>query len=449
MRKDASVGVDLYGRDISASKALKSVGTSAEKLGHKLNDMSNRVIKGMAVAAAAAGALAVKIGVDAVKAAAEDSKSVALLEKQLKNSVGATREQIAAVEDYISVQQKRVGLDDGKLRAAFGTLTRATGNVTKSQKMMNDALDISAMTGKDVGTVSLALAKAYTGNFGALTRMGISIDKATLKTKDYDKIMSVLRQNTKGFADKEAATFDGRVRIMRVRLDEVKESLGYALLPIVERFAKYLGDELIPKLEKWIDANGPQVRKAFEDSIPKVQTFIEKLMNLGTWVSENKDGLATVAKHLAAIVVAIKAAAAVTKTIAAINLLIGAYKALKLMAAGAVVAQAAATGGVSLGPALAAALTAAAAFGVTEFALNGGFEGGKKSANVAGSGGAGNGRFAFGNPGAALAGGGNVTINVQGSVISEGDLVTKVRNAITQANRRQGADVTVTGLGKK
>ncbi len=59
-------------------------------------------------------------------------------------------------------------------------LATATGSVTKSQDLLNLALDISAATGKSVETVSNALGKAYEGNTSSLSRLGIGLSTAEI-----------------------------------------------------------------------------------------------------------------------------------------------------------------------------------------------------------------------------------------------------------------------------
>jgi hypothetical protein len=138
--------------------------------------------------------MAVKLGVDAVKGAVEDEASQKKLATALRNTTKATDEQIAATEDYISKTQLRYGVSDVKLRASLANLVRATGDVTQAQKLKNLAFDISVATGKDLETVSLALAKASLGNLGALTKLGVPLDANTIKTKDFSKATDELQK---------------------------------------------------------------------------------------------------------------------------------------------------------------------------------------------------------------------------------------------------------------
>ncbi len=121
-------------------------------------------------AAAAIGALAV-VGVDAVKAFAEDDAAAQKLATTLQNVTSATDAQVASVEDFITKTSIASAVADDELRPALDSLVRGTGVVAQAQDLLGLALDISAGTGKDLGLVSDALSKAYNGNFAALKKL--------------------------------------------------------------------------------------------------------------------------------------------------------------------------------------------------------------------------------------------------------------------------------------
>ena len=221
----ADVNKFLNGMD-KAEKGTKN-------LNSKIGKYSKAMAKSFAVAGVAAGALAVKIGVDSVKAAAEDEKSSRILAQQLEKTLGANSALTASVEDYISKTQLRVGVQDDKLRPSFARLVRSTKDAAEAQKLLNLALDISVATGKPLETVSNALGKAYDGNSASLGRLGLGLDDSILKAKDFDVIGKELTKTFGGFADKEAESLEGQLRIVNIRFDELKEGLGKQLLPVV------------------------------------------------------------------------------------------------------------------------------------------------------------------------------------------------------------------------
>ena len=230
-------------------KADRETKSFSDKLGSALKTGA----LAFAALGAAAGVAAIKIGVDAVKAAIEDEKAQVSLAQTLKNVTKATDAQVKATEAYIDKTARATGISDDQLRPSLDRLVRSTQDVTKAQKLQQLALDISACTGKDLATVSEALGKAYDGNLSALKRIGVPLDENIIKTKDFDKAVVALSETFRGQADAAANTFAGRMGKIRIAIDEAKEQLGQALLPTLERFAKFATDNLAPALQGLID----------------------------------------------------------------------------------------------------------------------------------------------------------------------------------------------------
>lgn len=229
--------LDTKGFD-RAKKEFKSLEGFGAKAGYIVKNA-------MLPIAAAAGGVAAGLGM-AAKAAAEDEKSMAQLEGQLRRSVGATQEQIDAVSAYVDQTQLALGVTDTMVRQGLGTLVRATQDTTKAQELMNLALDISAATGKDAETVAVALAKSYGGQLSSLKKLGIPLDEATIKTKDFDAAQRQLADTFGGAAQENANTFSGRVQRLKLRFEEMVEAVGYKVLPILT--------DLVEKITELVDA---------------------------------------------------------------------------------------------------------------------------------------------------------------------------------------------------
>jgi hypothetical protein len=228
---------------------LNKAENDTRSFGDKIGDTVKKGAVAFAAIAAAAGAAAIAIGVDAVKAAIEDEKSQATLAKTLQNTTKATDAQIKATENYIDKTSRATGITDDQLRPSLDRLVRSTGDVTKAQKLQQLALDVSAGTSKDLSLVSEALAKAYDGNFGALKKLGIPLDENIIKTKDFDAAVKVMSDTFAGQADIAANTFAGKMSRIKIAVDEAKESLGAALLPILEKVANFVNIEVVPAIE--------------------------------------------------------------------------------------------------------------------------------------------------------------------------------------------------------
>jgi hypothetical protein len=170
-----------------------------------------------------------------VKAFASDEKASRSLALQLKNTGNAF--QTSNVENYIGMLQRTTAVLDDNLRPAFQTLLTTTGDVVKSEKALSLALDISAGTGKDLQTVSLALAKGYAGQTTGLSRLGAGLTKATLKTGDMELITSILTKKFQGQALEAVKGYAGQIALLGVATQNTKELIGKGLLDALKTAA--------------------------------------------------------------------------------------------------------------------------------------------------------------------------------------------------------------------
>ena len=236
--------------DTAAAKAgLKLLSGDIKGFGNQVSKTAP-LFGAIAVGATAAfGAVAVGL-TKAVKAAMEDQASQAELQRQLEKTFGANEALTASAERYVSVTQLRTGTSDVELRSSLGALVRATGDLTQSQSLLNTAQDISAATGKDLASVSLALAKASQGQFTALSRLGIPLDDNIKKSKDFEKVVGLLNDQFGGAAETAAGTFGGQLKILQAQFGEILETVGAALLPYLQRFSEFLVNNVAPAIQR-------------------------------------------------------------------------------------------------------------------------------------------------------------------------------------------------------
>ena len=259
------------------STGLNKASTDTQSFTAKVDKIVATAAKAFLGLATAVGTAAFAIGVSAVKAAIEDEKAQVSLAQTLRNTTKATDQQIAATEDYIDATARATGVADDQLRPSLDRLVRSTQNVTQAQKLQKLALDVAAGTGKDLATVTEALGKAYDGNLGALKRIGVPLDENIVKTKDFDAAVIALSETFAGQAAAAAETFAGRMSRVQIAVDEAKEQIGFALLPFMEKLAKFVTDNLVPALEGLVNGltrSGKQgLTKAFYDAGTGAVTF--------------------------------------------------------------------------------------------------------------------------------------------------------------------------------
>jgi hypothetical protein len=189
--------------------------------------LSNLMGPALIGAAAAAGAFAVKLGVDGVKAAIDDEASLAKLETTL-NNVGLAH-RTTEIDAYIDALEQSIGYL-GDLRPAYDRLIRSTRDTAEANRGLEIALDVAAGTGRDLDSVVQALGRAYDGNTAGLSRLGAGIDSATLKTGDMELITSELAATFGGQASRQAETFQGQLQQLQRATEQVAEALGRGLL---------------------------------------------------------------------------------------------------------------------------------------------------------------------------------------------------------------------------
>jgi hypothetical protein len=279
----------------------------ADKETKTFNDKLSDALKVGAAAflavGAAAATMAVKIGIDAVKAAVEDEKAQLSLAQTLRNTVKATDAQIKATENYIDTTARASGVADEQLRPSLDRLIRSTSDLGKAQKLQTLALDIAAGTGKDLATITEALAKTYDGNFGALKRLGVPLDENIIKTKDFDAATKALSETFAGQADIAANSFAGRMSRIKISIDEAKETLGFALLPLLEKFATFATDTLVPALDDFVagltGGDSKSVKTALRDAKGRVIEFKDNLTDTIGSESTGAYGLGRAVRDLA------------------------------------------------------------------------------------------------------------------------------------------------------
>lgn len=188
-----------------------------------------------AMAGAAAAAFAASLAVDGVRAAIEDEKSLATLNRTLTNMGFAGAKD--SVDQMIGSLQSLYGVSEDSLRPALANLVRTTGDLTQAQDLLKLAMDVSAGTGKSLDTVVKALMRAYDGNYGSLSKLGISIDDATLKSKNFDAVTAQLAQTFAGQASTAANTLAGKLQRLGIAGEEVKESFGKGFIDGLEQAA--------------------------------------------------------------------------------------------------------------------------------------------------------------------------------------------------------------------
>ena len=283
-----------------SDKGSKQAQKDIYKLGKNIDAYAKKATKAFGLVAAASVALSVKIGSDAVKAAIEDSKSQLILSNALRATTGATTEAIAVVEDYISKQQRLTNVQDTELRASLQSLVVATGDVSEAQRLQSIALDISAATGKDLNTVTIAMVRAQQGNTTALKRLSPELSGLITKTTKAEDIFSLLGATYEGSAKKLAE--QDPLTSLKIEFGELAEQVGFALLPAVIQFTDYMITDLIPTFEEFVRLNDEKITKNILGLADAIETLVRNGAGIAGFLIQYRTAVTYILGTLATLV---------------------------------------------------------------------------------------------------------------------------------------------------
>jgi len=213
----------IIASEFVGKKAFKEADTATTRLTKQVNTLAKSYLGIVGVQRLLRGAGA------AARAFAEDDKAAKVLGQTLTNLGLGFGDNARIVNNYISNLEKQTGVLDDELRPAMDRLLRATGDITKSQKLLSLALDISAGTGKSLTQVSQSLQKGFLGQTQALGRLGVGLSKAELTSSSFEEIQTRLAVLFEGQASMAAETYIGKMNKLTVATNNAKEIIGEGL----------------------------------------------------------------------------------------------------------------------------------------------------------------------------------------------------------------------------
>jgi hypothetical protein len=264
-----ALNVEILGEFKKLTAATKGAEGSLEGLNKTTSAISSGMIKAL-------GAIGVGFSLgfikdqfeQAAKAAVEDVKSQQLLAIAMENTGKATAATVAEAEASIKAMQLQTSVADDILRPAFQKLFIATGDVTKSNRYLQIALDTSAATGLELDSVTQAMAKSLAGQDTALLKLVPSL-------RGVDDPLSKLEETFAGAA--EAAADTDPYQRMNIIFGEMQEQVGMALLPILNEFSEWLAT--------------PEGQAKLQEIVDGIVAIIEEMIEAVKWVDANKDWL--------------------------------------------------------------------------------------------------------------------------------------------------------------
>lgn len=259
-----------------ASATLRNFGNNASSLGSKLK----KGLKIAAVGMVAAGAAAVAFGVSSVKSFEESENAVAQLNAVLKSTksvAGVTSK--SAIDLANSLQKVTKFSDEDTLSAESLLLTFTKIGKDIFPQATKTVLDMSTALGQDTKASAIQLGKALQDpilGVTALRRVGANFSTAqrdviknlveTGRSAEAQRlILKELTTEFGGSAEAAGKTFSGRLAILKNQFDEVKESIGLAIVngitPLMTKLSEFVASDQfqawLTKLTTWLQVNLP------------------------------------------------------------------------------------------------------------------------------------------------------------------------------------------------
>jgi len=208
--------------EFKGKKAFKQADTAVDKLTKSATNL------GKALGVSLGTYAVVAFGKSAVQAFVEAEKASTRLSNVVDNlGLSFATANIQKNLDEISA---KAGIAGEVLVDAFQPLITTTGSVTKSQELLNLALDVSAGSGADLATVTQDLANAYVGNFKGLKKYNLGLTQTELKTTDFLKVQTALNEQFSGSQEQYLATYAGKLQVLGEAAGNASEIIGGSLI---------------------------------------------------------------------------------------------------------------------------------------------------------------------------------------------------------------------------
>lgn len=256
------------------SRGLGDAQTKFAKFGKALGNVAKKITKAFAVVAAASGTMAIKVGIDAAKAASDMSE-------EISKASTIFGEGAKEIEAFSATAAKSLGLskiEAMKANSTFAILGKGAGltgkDLTKFSKSATTlAADLGSFFNTNADEAITAIGAALRGESEPIRKYGVLLNDATIKAKAmemglYDgkgaidiqaKSLAayevILEQTTDAQGD-FARTSDGaagQMKIFQAEMDNLKVTFGNNLLPVMTNVVKFANEKLIPVIKNIAD----------------------------------------------------------------------------------------------------------------------------------------------------------------------------------------------------
>lgn len=224
-----------------ASGTLKGLSDYAPKIGTAFTIIGGAIT----------GALALS-----VKSAAEAQEKMASVNATLATMSGVTS---VAKERLLAAAQATVnlGFDDEDAALSITKFYQRTNDLNESIKLNQVAMDLARAKHIDLAQASTLVGQVLAGNGRVLKQYGIDLKEAGSPLEALGELSTKVGGQATAFAD----TFAGKLAILNSKFDNIKETIGDKLIPILTKLLDKYVIPAINKFQEWADANPELLEK--------------------------------------------------------------------------------------------------------------------------------------------------------------------------------------------
>lgn len=213
-----------------ADKAERGIGGVDKKLGFMRLSLANLAGDMAGKALAAVTGFAASMVRDGIKAAQGYEDALTELNVALQLSGNYSAKASKDFEDFASAIQATTKYSDDAVLSAGALIANISGlSGGALQKATQQAIDLSAALGKDLGTTAQLVGKVMVGETGTLSKYGIVIGDAGTKAEKTARAIEALAKFN-GAAEKQAQTYSGAVEKLKNNYGDLQKQIGNLII---------------------------------------------------------------------------------------------------------------------------------------------------------------------------------------------------------------------------
>ena len=222
-----------------ATASVKGIAEEADKAASKFTGLKTVMLGTFASSALQKGFKDLESFLkESVHVAEEAQTSIVELGTAMNNAKINTEANRGAV-DRVTESMMKLGFTGNSTREALTKLVTATGSMTQAQKMMGVAADYARLKHMDLNEAATILSRGTVGAVRAFREYGITLDNTLPKNQAIAKAFEQLNAKIGGQAAAYAETYAGKLAILGVQTNDLKEKIGTLLLPVLTKLSSW------------------------------------------------------------------------------------------------------------------------------------------------------------------------------------------------------------------